>query len=160
MSFEVIEDRYGNNVRPMEWETDLDDRMGVIFLIPRQWGGVTRAGIYLDHEQEDLPACFGVVYTILHSSPLCVLNLPREQGGLMPGDLVMYTRHATMRVTEVSLESDDEGDAAWRALGVQTRKPYPLYALAESEVQCRIDGILSDPWREALLKLEPAKEIR
>lgn len=154
MGFDTITDKWGRTITPRKRMNSKGRAQHLAFVEPFTWGGQTSSGIFLDHGGEDLPITYGVIRAIRHDSPVCVANLPREAGGLMPGDLVHYPRHSTMKISDIDLlttTTDFEGEC--HEYTFET----PLLVIVDSEIIARIDGIIEDPWQKALEDLPPAE---
>jgi hypothetical protein len=146
LSFEVIIDKEGRSIRP---------RKGLLFYTRRaNFSGKTESGIFVDGP-DHLPTVYGIIVAIRHDNPWCVLNLPRDEGGLMPEDLIHFQRYTGDDVTGVrqTILADryNEETRAWEQVEVETIEP--LYAMAEEAVLVRVDGVLPDPWAKALAEL-------
>lgn len=150
MPFDTITDKWGRTMSPAR-RTNHKGRVDTLsFIEPYVWGGRTAGGVYVDHASEDLPITYGVVRAIRHDSLVCISRLPREAGGIMPGDLVHYPRHAAYKITDVDIlttTTDFEGEEREYAF------ESPLLVLPDSEILARVDGILDDPWVKALESL-------
>lgn len=158
MSFEIITDRDGRSLRPaIHYEEAGPQRL--VFLLPQVWGGVTEGGIYVDYDNEDLPAVYGVLYAIRDDSPINIVNLARDDGGLMPGDLFVFPRHAAWRLTTIDLETKVQAFRDGQMVDVVESLLTHVMVMRESEILCRIDGILPDPWEEAKAKVLSAALI-
>ena len=146
MSFEVVTDRNGKTFRPAIHQDALGPSR-LVFLYFHRWGGMTPSGIVIDYEMEELPATLGVLYAIRDDSPLNIVNTPRDEGGLMPGDLFVFPRYAAWKISELDLEIEAQGSDL-------DKITVPLYVMAESEIECRVDGVLPDPYEAAVHSLE------
>ena len=149
-SFETFTDRDGRTLRP---------RKGLVAFYRRaNFDGIKPSGIYVKGP-EHLPTVFGVVLAIRHDSPLCVLNCLREDGALMPGDLIFFDRHAAEQACTIDLlaptEHFNEQTRRWEFSEVPSHEP--VFFLDERAIVARVDGVLPDPWTSALATLQPAK---
>lgn len=156
MPFDTITDKWGRTISPAR-RTNHKGRIDTLsFIEPYAWGGRTHGGIYVDHTNEDLPMIFGIVRAIRHDSAVCISRLSREAGGIMPGDLVHYPRYAAFKITDVDIlttTTDFEGEQREYAF------ESPLLVLPDSEILARVDGILEDPWVNALQSLVDRKRV-
>ena len=152
MAFDKVTDKYGDTFSPTKRVNHKGRVSHLAFLEPYSWGGITRSGLFVSHEMEDLPMVYGVIRAIHHESPVCLLNLARDAGGIMPGDLIHYPRHATYRVSTLDMTTDRDGtDYTFEV---------PLLAIVDTEILARVDGILPDPWLTELKLLEnPTRKL-
>ena len=159
MSFETFTDRSGRIYTP---------RKGTLVVHHyANFGGTMSSGL-IYKGPEHLPTVFGVVVAIRHDCAFCVLNLDRDRGGIMPGDLVHFARYVTGRdaeyngqqvginyIADIALlapaDRYDEETRKWRQIDVETIEP--VYGLAEDAVMGRIDDVIEDPWAAALAEL-------
>jgi hypothetical protein len=152
MSFELVQDKDGRKIRP---------RKGLLFYYRRaNFDGMKQVGEHRLYARgpDHLPTVYGVVLAIRHDSPVCVLNLARDEGGLMPGDLIHFDRYTAEDFDDVRLvlgaDVYNEETRRWEVREVPSIEP--LLAMDEQAVLCRVDGVLPDPWETALAEL-PAR---
>ena len=145
-SFETYTDRSGRTIRP---------RKGLLAYYRRaNFDGLLPSGIYVKGPSH-LPTVFGVVLAVRHDSPLCVLNTLREEGGVMPGDLIFFDRYTGEQASEIGLltpaEHYNEETRKWEFSDVASHEP--VFFMAEEAVIARVDGVLPDPWESGLAAL-------
>jgi len=146
-----VEDIWGFKLRPPRRFDRHGEPYHLCYLRPYIWGGKTKSGLFVDHGGEDLPITYGVVLSLRHESPHSILRLERDLGGVMPGDLVYFPRYAALRISDVEFEHEGVDGVG----GIHVR--YPLLVMHEDMMIGRVDGVLPDPYAEALAKLEAAK---
>jgi len=149
MGFEEITDTWGRTFRPAKRFNRRGIEETLSFIEPVHFGGMSSTGLISGYENEELPVVYGLIRAIRHDSPVCLTNLSRADGGLMPGDLVHFHRYTAQEISQIDVITVVDIEGVPKEYSFR----HPLLVILDSEIYCRVDDIYPDPWNAALERL-------